>query len=603
MHALSRWLPGLGDLGHYDRRWLSRDLAAGLSVAAIALPVGIAYAELAGVPAVIGIYSAIFPLLAYALFGSSRQLMVGPDAATCIMVAASLAPLAAGDTQRYLALVPALALMTGALYVVAGLCRLGFIANFLSQPILTGYLNGIAAIIVVGQLPKLLGYSAEAQEFVPRLLEFVWRLDQSHLPTLTLGLVAIVTLLLLRRFVPMVPSALVVVTGGIAAVASLDLQARGVAVTGAVPAGLPQLHLAWLDVATYRSLLQDAAGIVLISFTSGVLTAKSFARRNGYEIDANHELIAFGASNLVAGLAQGFAVTGADSRTAVNDAMGGKTQLVGIVAAAAMLLVLVALAQPLSLVPTAALAAVILVAAVGLFDLGGLVELLRMSPREGLLSIGTTIGVLLLGVLPGVVLAVALSLAWLLAQASRPADAVLGRVPGLKGFHSTTDYREATTVPGLLLYRFNGNLVFFNVDYFCARLRRAVRRAEPPVAWVVVDASPINLIDATAAQRVAELQAELAAQGIELGIARAKRQLRGYFDPRWIERRGGAVTGKRFPTLKSAVRAFEAAMAGGAAGPPANPPALRQGADGRQDAPGVDRAAADDESPEQEDGR
>ena len=223
-----------------------------------------------------------------------------------------LGPLAAGDPQRYLALVPTLALLAGALYVVAGLCRLGFIANFLSQPILTGYLNGIAAIIVVGQLPKLFGYPGAAQEFMPRLLESLERLDQSHLPTLGLGLASIAALLILRRLAPAVPGALAVVAGGVVAVAVFGLRKHGVAVTGTVPAGLPQLHLAWFDAATYRSLLQDAAGIVLISFTSGVLTAKSFARRNGYEIDANRELIAFGASNLAAGLAQGFAVTGAE---------------------------------------------------------------------------------------------------------------------------------------------------------------------------------------------------------------------------------------------------------------------------------------------------
>lgn len=563
---LQRWLPGLGTLAGYERQWLRQDLSAGLSVAAIALPVGIAYAELTGVPAVIGIYSAIFPLLAYALFGSSRQLMVGPDAATCIMVAASLGPLAAGDPARYLALVPVLALMIGAVYIVAGLCRLGFIADFLSRPILTGYLNGIAALIIVGQLPKLLGYHAEAQEFVPRLVELSRQFDQGHLPTLALGLASIVTLVLLQRLVPAVPGALVVVAGGIGAVAGLGLQARGVAVIGAVPAGLPSLHLAWFDAATYRSLLEAAAGIMLISFTSGVLTAKSFARRSGYAIDANRELIAFGASNLAAGLMQGFAVTGADSRTAVNNAMGGRTQLVGIVAAATMLLVLALLAQPLGLVPLSALAAVILVAAVGLFDVRGLRELLQMSPREGLLSIATTLGVLALGVLPGVVLAVALSLLWLLALASRPTDAVLGRVPGLRGFHSRTDYRQAETVPGLLLYRFNGDLVFFNIDYFCTRLREAVRRAETPVTWVVIDASPINLVDATAFQRVAELHAELALEGIELNVARAKRQLRHYFDPRWVAQRRGVFAATTFPTLKSAVRAYQ--QASGVSGDP-----------------------------------
>jgi high affinity sulfate transporter 1 len=553
-------MPGLTHLLRYDPAWLAKDMAAGLSVAAIALPVGIAYADLAGVPAAIGIYSAIFPLLAYALLGSSRQLIVGPDAATCIMVAASLAPLAQGDPQRYLALLPALTLMTGALYLVAGSARLGFIASFLSQPILTGYLNGIALVIVVGQLPKLLGYPNDADEVLPRALEAFQRLGQSHLPTALLGLALVATLLAVRRLAPSIPAALVVVVAGIVAVALLGLDRMGVAVTGPVPAGLPSPSFPWLDPATYRSLFGDAAGIMLISFTSGVLTAKSFARRNRYDIDANQELVALGASNLASGLAQGFAVTGADSRTAVNDAMGGKSQAVSLVAAAAMLLALFLLTGPLALVPTAALAAVILVSALGLFDLAGLRLLWGMSWREGLLSLATTLGVLVLGVLPGVVLSIALSLLWLLVVALRPGDAVLGEVPGLKGFHSTTDYPQAVTVPGLLLYRFNANLVFFNVDYFCERLRAAVRRTATPVAWVVVDLSPVNVVDATAMQRFDELRAEMAARGITLGVARVKRQLGRPFDPRWVERRLAAEA-HVFPSLRSAVRAFHAAHA------------------------------------------
>jgi high affinity sulfate transporter 1 len=565
--GLARWLPGLAQLLHYDPAWLAKDVAAGLSVAAIALPVGIAYADLTGVPAALGIYSAIFPLLAYALFGSSRQLIIGPDAATCIMVAASLAPLAQGDPQRYLALLPVLTLMTGALYLLAGLARLGFLASFLSQPILTGYLNGIAIVIIAGQLPKLLGYPSQADEVLPRLLECAQLLGQSHRPTALLGLALMAALVVLRRLAPGVPAALVVVVAGIAAMATLDLEALGVAVTGAVPAGLPSLDLAWFDPATYRSLFGDAAGIVLISFTGGVLTAQSFARRNRYTIDADQELIAFGAGNLAAGLAQGFSVTGADSRTAVNDAMGGKSQLVGVVAAAAMLLVLFFGTGPLALVPTTALAAVILVSAAGLFDIAGLRLLVRMSWREGLMSLATTLGVLVLGVLPGVVLAAVLALFWLLVIALRPGDAVLGRVPGLKGFHSTTDYPQAETVPGLLLYRFNANLVFFNVDYFCERVRMAVRHATPPVVWVIVDLAPVNVVDATAVQRFDELREELAAQGVTLGIARAKHQLGRAFDPRWVEQRLSAAP-PAFPTLKSAVRAFLAAQAAVSAGSP-----------------------------------
>ena len=432
------FMPGLEVFTHYDRSWLRSDLGAGLSVAAIALPVGIAYADLAGVPAVFGMYSAIFPLLAYALFGSSRQLMTGPDAATCIIVAASLGPLAGGDPGRYLALMVVLTLMTGILYVAAGYARLGFIANFLSLPILTGYLNGIA----------------------------------------------------------------------------------------------------------------------LVSFTSGVLTAKSFARRNRYEIDANQELIAFGACNVASGLAQGFPVTGADSRTAVNNAMGGKTQLVGVVAAGSMLLVLFFLTQPLGYVPTAALAAVIMVSAVGLFDYAELRSLYEISHRELLLSAGTTLGVLILGVLPGVLLAVALSLFWLLTVVSRPQDGVLGRVQGIKGFHNIADFPEATTMPGLILYRFEANLVFFNTDYFRDRVRAVIAASETPVEWVVIDASSINVVDVTSLHKIDELREELAAQGIVLATARAKRNLWKFFNRDWGVKRRELYAKYRFDTIKSAVRAF-----------------------------------------------
>ena len=564
--GLARWAPGLAMLLRYDPAWLPKDMAAGLSVATIALPVGIAYADLTGVPAAIGIYTAILPLLPYALFGSSRQLIVGPDAATCIIVAASLAPLAQGQPERYLALLPVLTLLTGLLYLVAGFGRLGFLASFLSQPILTGYLNGIAIVIIVGQLPKLLGYPSEAGEVLPRLLECARRLDQSHPPTALLGLVLLAGLLALRRVAPSLPAALLVVAAGIAAVATLNLQAKGVLVTGPVPAGLPAPTWVWFDPATYRSLLGDAAGILLISFTGGLLTAQSFARRNHYEIDPNQELFALGAANLAVGLGQGFPVTGADSRTAVNDAMGGRSQLVGIVAAAAMLLVLLLLTGPLALVPTTALAAVVLVSAAGLFDIAGLRLLLGMSRREGLLSVTTTLGVLVLGVLQGVVLAVVLSLVWLLATAMRPKDAVLGRLPGLEGYHSIADFPQAKTVPGLLLYRFNANLVFFNIDYFCQRVRTAIRCAATPVAWVIVDLSPVSFVDATALQRFDELREELAAQGVTLGIARAKRQLGSAFEARWLEQRRAAAVTLTFPTLRSAVQRFEEASSAGAGG-------------------------------------
>ncbi len=552
-----RIAPGLESLLRYDRSWLPNDLAAGLSVAAVALPVGIAYAELAGVPAVVGMYSAIFPLLAYALFGSSRQLMVGPDAATCIMVAASLGPLSGGDPERYLALMVVLTLMTGILYVLAGIIKLGFIANFLSQPILVGFLNGIALIIVAGQLPKLLGYSSEASDFFPKLLELFQKIGEVHLPTLVLGLALLVLLIGIRRFARRLPAALFVVVVGLVVVFAIDLESKGVAVLGAVPAGLPTFHFALFDPGTYEDLLGHAAALMLISFTSGVLTAKSFARRNRYEINANHEMVAFGAANIAAGLAQGFPVTGADSRTAVNEAMGGKSQLVGIVAAGAMILVLFFLTGPLAYVPLAGLAAVIMVAAVGLFDFQELRLLFTMSRRELLLSLGTTLGVLVLGALPGVLLAVGLTFIWLLSVGSRPHDGILGRTKGLgvRGFHSLQDYPEATTYPGLLIYRFEYDLLFYNVDYFKQRLLTAIAASKDPIEWVVLDASPVNIIDVTAVLKITELREDLAARGIVLSTARVKRSLGRFFSRSWSDQERAKRT-HDFPTVRAAVIAF-----------------------------------------------
>ena len=559
---LRRIAPGLEVLSRYDRSWLPHDLGAGLSVAAIALPIGIAYAELAGVPIVVGMYSAIFPLLAYALFGSSRQLMVGPDAATCIMVAASIGHLSGGDPERYLALMVVLTLMTGVLYVIAGIARLGFVANFLSQPILVGFLNGIALLIIVGQAHKLMGYASEADGFFPKLLELfnkIDQFDQVYLPTLILSIGLLGLLLLLRRFAPKVPAALVVVITGIVLVVFFRLDDQGIAILGEVPAGLPTFNFAVFSLQTYGELFGDAAAVMLISFTSGVLTAKSFARRNKYEIEPNQEMIAFGAANLVTGVAQGFPVTGADSRTAVNDAMGGKSQLVGIIAAGAMLLVLFFLTGPLGQVPVAALAVVIMVSAFGLFDFAALRDLFTISQRELLLSGVTTFGILILGALPGVFLSVILTFLWLLYVGSRPHDTILGRTKGggVRGFHSIQDYPDAETYPGLLIYRFEADLLFYNIDYFKQRLLKAIAEAEAPVEWVVIDASPINILDLTAVQKIDELHEELAAQGIVLARARAKRSRARFFSGDWGKQRDEKQSEIDFPTINSALKAFQ----------------------------------------------
>ncbi len=555
-HLIQITAPGILTLFGYRASWLPKDFVAGLSVAAIALPVGIAYASLAGVSPVIGMYSAIFPLFAYALFGSSRQLIVGPDAVTCILVAATLGPLAAGDPERYTTLLLWLTLMTGLIYLFAGVIKLGFVANFLSQPVLTGYLNGIALLIIVGQVPKLLGYTSTEEQFPRKILEFFQRVDQSHWPTAALGAGMLVFLVLLIRFLPRLPGAFVVVGLSIMLVAGLGLEQQGVAILGEVPSGLPAIVLPSFDAGVFNDIFGAAAGLVLVSFTSGVLTAKSFAQRNGYEVNANQELIGFGVSNLASGLAQGFPVTGADSRTAVNSAMGGKTQMVGLVAGVAMLLVLFFLTSPLAYVPITALAAVILVTAIGLFDLAGLRLLYRMSYREFLMSVTTTLGVLVLGVLPGILLAVALSLIWLLSVESRPNDAVLGRVKGRRGFYSVADYPDAKTIPGLLLYRFESNLVFYNADYLKTRMRAAVAAQKTPVEWVVLDASSINVVDATGLRKLDELCEELAIVGVSVYIAREKRQLGRFFNKVYAKERRKAEKKRRFQTLKPAINAY-----------------------------------------------
>ncbi|BHH84759.1 SulP family inorganic anion transporter [Desulforhopalus sp. 52FAK] len=551
-----RFVPGIKALSRYQPSWLGSDVAAGLSVAAVALPVGVAYSDLVGVPAVYGIYSAIFPLLAYALFGSSRQLMVGPDGPLCLLVASSLALLAGGDPTRYLSLMVAMTLLTGVFLVVAGFFRLGFIANFLSQPILTGYLTGASLIIMVGQLPKLLGIPVEASGFFPKVAQLANRIGQVHLPTLILGVSMIVVLLVLRRLTPSLPGALIVSAAGGIAVATLHLQDLGVAVLGQVPGGLPQFHLPSLEVLSSPSLLRDAAGVVLMSFTSGMLTVKSFARRNHYDVDANQELIAFGACNIASGIGQGFPVTGTGSRTAVNDAMGGKSQLVGIVAAAVMFLVLLFFTAPLAFVPVTVLAAVIIVASSGLLDFAALRDLSAISRRELALCLSTTIGVLVFGMLPGILLAIILSLMWLLSVASHPTEEVLGKIPDQEGFHSVTIHPNTETIPGLLLYRFDSSLVFFNVDAFRDGLLKQVSLNQSKVEWVVVDASNFNVIDATAVSKIDELREEFQATGIQMIFAGLRHDLSRFFKSAWTRKRYEAEGRFDYPTMISAIEAF-----------------------------------------------
>ncbi|MBG5034074.1 SulP family inorganic anion transporter [Pseudomonas aeruginosa] len=520
---LARWVPGLDSLLHYRRAWFRPDVQAGLSVAAIQIPTAIAYAQIAGFPPQVGLYACILPMLIYALIGSSRQLMVGPDAATAAMVAAAITPLAAGDPQRLVDLSMIVAIMVGLFSIVAGLARAGFIASFLSRPILVGYLNGIGLSLLVGQLGKLFGYEAATSGFVAGILALLENLLHIHWPTLILGSLSLLLMVLLPRRFPQLPGALCGVLLASLAAALLGLDRYGVELLGKVPAGLPQLSWPQTSLEELKSLLRDATGITVVSFCSAMLTARSFAARHGYSINANHEFVALGLANIGAGVSQGFAISGADSRTAVNDMVGGKTQLVGVVAALVIAATLLLLNKPLGWVPMPALGAVLLLAGWGLIDVQALKGFWKLSRFEFSLCLLTTVGVLSVGVLPGIFVAVSIAVLRLLYYTYRPSDAVLGWMHGIDGQVELAKYPQATTLPGLVIYRFDAPLLFFNADYFKQRVLAVVDGSERPNA-VLLNAEAMTNLDISGLATLHEVQQILKAQGVHLSLARVTGQ-------------------------------------------------------------------------------
>jgi high affinity sulfate transporter 1 len=531
----------------------STDLLAGLAIAAVEIPTALAYAELAGFPPVVGLYASILPLVAYALFGSSPQLIVGPDAATCALVAASLAPVAMGNPLRHLELSITLSVVVGSFCVVGGLLRLGGLANFLSRPILVGFLNGMGLVIISGQLGKLFGLRVRTDTgFFLRIADFVSKIGQSHFPTLIVGILTLVLIYLVGRVAPRVPGPLVGVCGGIAMMVLLDSEKWPVARMGAVPAGfsLPHFHSGFFSDAA--QILPDAVGIALISFCSSMITAKSFAARNGYEVQADREFIALGIANIASGLSSGFPIAGADSRTAINDLTGGRSQASGLTAAIIMAVVLVACTAPLAYIPNASLGAVLVLAGVSLFDIRTLRRIWAISRAEFVLSAVATLGVATIGVLPGIALAIALSVALLLVRASSPYDAILGQVPGVDGFADISEYAGAQTIPGVLIYRFDAALLFFNADYFKQRVRQAVARSGEPVRLFIFDMEAISVIDITGLDALEDVRSELASKGTNFVVARAKAELREHLVRAGSWDRIGAENSH--PSVRSAVQ-------------------------------------------------
>jgi high affinity sulfate transporter 1 len=561
---LTRFAPGLASLLRYRRGDLPHDLIAGLSVAAVALPVGVAYAQLAGFNPVVGLYASILPLIAYAMFGTSRQLIVGPDAATAALLAASIAPLAGGDPQLYVSLAVALTVLAGLYCIGASFLRLGALADFLSKPILVGYLNGIALYIVAGQLGKLFGFPVDAQGILPKVFEVVTRIGETHWPTLAVGVGTYAVLIVSKRFVPRLPAALVALVAATLAVALFGLDRMGIAVVGEVPAGLPDLKIPSIPLHLLDDIAAAAAGLALISFSSTMLTARSFAAKNRYDINGDKEMAALGAANIAAGLSQSFAIAGADSRTAMNDAAGGRTQVAGLVAAGTIAIVLLFLTGPLRYVPIAALGAILISASLSLLNLKTLAVLYRMDRLELALALLATFGVIWVGALQAILVVVALALLRFVYLSARPQVEVLGKVEGLPGFHSITRHPGATTEPGLLLFRFNAPLVFFNAPHFKQKALAAIHAAGPGLKWFVLDAVPITGYDYTGYAELEDLAETLRERGAELVLAGRETETRELRRAKGIKE--SRLFSRQFPTLRQAAKAYRAMTEAGKSG-------------------------------------
>ena len=544
---LPHWATG------YQRTWLRGDLLAGVTVTAYLIPQVMAYAELAGLPAVAGLWASVGALVAYAALGSSPQLSVGPESTTALMTAAALGSVAgaAGHEADFAA---ALALAVGGLCLLGWLGHLAAIAQLLSRPVLVGYMAGIAVIMVVSQLGKLTGVAIEADGFFQEVAYLARHLDAVHLPTLVLGLVTLVVMLAASAFYPRAPVALFGMVAATAAVALLGLRDEGIRVIGDIPAGLPAPGLPDVSGDAVLALLAPALGVAFVGYTDNILTARSFGERRGDRIDPKRELLALGAANLGSGLMQGFPVSSSGSRTAIVDAVGGRTQLAGVFTVVVTVLSILTLRPVLEAFPAAALGAVVVYAAVRLVDVAELRRFAAFRRSELLLALGTTLAVLVVGVLVGVLVAIGLSLLDLLRRVARPHDAVQGLVPGLAGMHDVDDFPEAQLVPGLLVYRYDSPLFFANAEDFRARARAAVASSRTPVAWFVLNTEAVVEVDITAVDALESLRRELVGKGIVFALARVKQDLRDELAPTGLLDRIGED--RIFPTLPTAVAAY-----------------------------------------------
>ena len=547
-------MPGIKLVRTYNRNWLKADLVAGVTVFAILVPSCLAYGELAGFEPVIGLYAALVAMIAYALFGSSRQLIVGPDATIAILIALIVAPLALGDSARYAALAAALTILIGLTCLIGGYFKLGFVADFLSKPILTGYITATALIVIVSQLGKIFGIEIVSDDFFAQILELITKLDQTHMLTLALGLVTILGLILLKRFVPRVPGPLVAVVVAIIVSSLFNFADLGVSVVGQIPGGLPSLQIPQVGPADLRTLLPAALALAVLIFADELLVARVFAKKNHYALDPNQELTALGAANVSCGFFESFAVGASSSRTVVNDDMRGKSQMVGLVAAGLVIVFLLYLTSLLQNLPKVVLGAIIVVAAISLIDVQEFRSLNLIRHSEFYLSLLTLLGVLIIGIVVGIAVAIAFSLAEFLLRIYRPHTSVLGTGEGVDGYHVIAPGGYNQVLPGLIVYGFNAPLFFANAPYLLDQVRDLISTAVPPVRCLLLDTEAIPDIDTTAADTLRELHQELQEKSIVLTIARANKPLRETMRLTGLENLIGAKN--FYPSVRTGVEAF-----------------------------------------------
>jgi len=554
MKSCKRWLPGLQILSEYQGRWFPRDVMAGLVLATMLVPVGIAYALASGVPGIYGLYATIVPLLAYALFGPSRILVLGPDSSLAPVILAVVLPLSSGDAMRAVVLASTMAVISGLVCMLIGVLRLGFVTELLSKPIRYGYMNGIALTVLISQLPKLFGFSikdAGPLRDLARITEGILG-GQVNWTSFVVGASTLAVILLLKPY-KRIPGLLLAVVAATIVVGLLDLDlTAGVKVLGPLPQGLPSFSFPIINFAHLNDVIIGGCAVAMVAFADTSVLSRTYAAKTGAPVDPNQEMIGLGAANLAAGLFQGFPISSSSSRTPVAEAAGSKTQLTGVVGAIAVALLLMFAPNLLKDLPSSALAAVVIAAAIGLFEFGDLLRIFRIQQWEFWLSIVCFVGVAVFGVIPGIGIAIVIAIIEFLWDGWRPHFAVLGRVDGIRGYQDVTRYRAARRIPGLVLFRWDAPLFFANAELFHQRILDAIEESPTPVRRIIVTAEPVTSVDITSADMLTELEHSLSESGIELRFAEMKDPVKdklkrfGLFD----------CFGAFYPTIGSAVDAY-----------------------------------------------